>query len=287
MKRKFVFCILAVFLMYGSVFAQNCNEEFLCKDAYELTPSYSRFLSKVTGNKFLSEQIAQIIIKNNLKKIADGNFDIKTEFFSARDMKAGRFKSLEIKGKNININGMYLTALNLKTICDFNYLYIDKDWNMTVIEDLPMTFDFTITQDDLDKTVLSESYIKMLNDINRHMGVFFTVQSNSFKIKNEKLYCTMKIVLPFVRKPQEIVFYSGLKVQDGQIKFTDARILNKSFSLNAKKLLNILNYINPLDFSVIIQENKNVKINVKNIYIQNNEIKSDGTIVLLKDLIDE
>ena len=286
MKRIIILFVVLGFLMNCAGFAQNCGEEFECGDAYGLTPAYSRFFSKVTGNKFIAEQIARIIIRNNLKKIADGDFDIKSEFFSARDMKAGRFKSFKINGKNINISGMYLTSLNLETICDFNYLYIDKDWKITIIEDLPMTFDFTVSQDDLNKTVQSENYIKLLNDINQFTGGLFFVKSNSFKIKNDKIYCVMKITLPFVHSTQEIVFYSGLKVQNGQIKLANAHIMNKNFMLNAEKFSDILNYINPLDFSVKLQENKNVKINVKNIYIENDLIKSDGTIVLLKDLIE-
>ncbi len=280
--------LLICLLFFNTVQASsNCYEEFKCPEETGLTSSYSRFFSNLTGNKFLAEKIAQAIIKKNIKKTAQGDFSVKIKSYSATDMKAGRFKSFELNGKDVNFEGIYLSEFNLKTICDFNYINLDKDWNMTVVNNLPMTFDLTITDADLNKTMSTEEYTRVLNDINMLGSGLFTIESSELRIKNDKIYYILKYAIPFVRKPQEVVISAGLTVKNGDIQFADARILNKDFKLKAEKLSSVLNYINPLDFSVKILENKDARLNIKDVSIADNKITVDGTVILLKDIIKE
>ncbi len=284
---KKIFILLFLLAISIPAIAGNCNEEFKCPVENSLTPGYSRFLSSVTGNKFLAEKIAQAIIKKNIKKNAQGNFCVKLKSYSARDMKAGRFKSFELKGHDVNFEGIYVSEFDLKTICDFNYINLDKDWNMTVVDDVPMSFNFMITDEDLNKTMASAGYLKVLQDINLLGCGFITIQSTDLRIKDNKIYYILKFAIPFVRKPQEVVIKAGLEVKNGDIKFADVQILNEDFILKSDKLSSILNYINPLDFSVKILENKDAKLKIKNVSITNNKILVDGTVVLLKDIIKE
>ena len=50
-----------------------------------------------------------------------------------------------------------------------------------------------------------------------------------------------------------------------------------------KKIDFILNYLNPLDFSVNILDNKDAKVSVENVDIRNNAIVADGVVVIPKD----
>ena len=282
--------LLVIFAMLGlvfgnSVFATTCADNFECKEPYDLTPGYSRFFSKITGNKFLTEKIAQSVIRKNIKKSAQGDFSVKLKAYSARDMRAGRFQSFALHGKNVTMEDVYLSEFNLKTICDFNYIYLDKDWNMTVMEDMPMTFDIVVTQDDLNKTMQSKNYVRLLNDVNKLGGGFFSINSTSLKIKHDKIYYILKIAIPFVKNTQDVVICAGLKVENGNIKFANAAIMNKDYAVNVDKLTAILNYVNPLDFSVKVLENKDAKVNIKNVSVANNKISVDGTVVLLKEAV--
>ncbi len=274
-------------MMYSNAVwaVKNCGEEFKCQEESGLSPTYSRFFSKITGNNFLAEKIAQAIIRKNIKKNAEGDFSVRLKSYSAKDMKAGRFKSFELRGKDINLDGIYFSSFNMKTICDFNYISLDKDWNMTIVDDVPLRFDITMTQDDLNKTMTSKEYTRLLQDISMLGGGFFTIESTSLKIKNNKIYYILHIAIPFVRGTQEVALSAGLQVLDGDIKFADVELLNKNFILKSDKLSSILNYINPLDFSVEILENKDARLNVKNVLIEDEKILIDGTVVLLKDII--
>ena len=274
-------------LLGSQVWAQSCGQEFVCKEEYNLTPAYSRFFSKITGNKFLAEKIAQSIIRKNIEKNAEGDFSVKLKSYSARDMKAGRFQSFELNGKNVVLEGVYLSTFNLKTICDFNYFHIDKDWNMTVVDDVPMKFEFEVTQDDLNKTMAAPSYTKILNDINEMGKGFFTISSTTLKIRDKNLYYTMRLASPFLQKTQDVVVASGLAVENCEIKFANAQVLNKNFVFNVDKLAKVLNYINPLDFSVKILENKDARLNIKNVSIVDNKIKVDGTMILVKEVVEK
>lgn len=287
--KKFIITFFSLVLLLSSTASgKNCNyDEFKCKEESGLTPSYSRFFSQITGTNFIAERIAQSIIKKNIKKTVGGDFSVRLKSYSTKDMKAGRFKSFEIKGKHINIDSIYLSEFKMRTLCDFNYISLDKDWNMTIVDDVPLIFDITITQDDLNKTMESKEYKRLLSDINLLGAGIFTVESSSMKIKDDKIYYIMNIAIPFVRGTQEVAICAALEAVNGDIKFVDVELLNKNFMLKSHKLSTILNYINPLDFSVKILENKDARLNINNVLIIDNKILVDGSVVLLKDIIRE
>lgn len=49
------------------------------------------------------------------------------------------------------------------------------------------------------------------------------------------------------------------------------------------KLSKLINYINPLDFSAKILENKDAKFNIENVKISDGKIVVDGSMTILKD----
>ena len=58
---------------------------------------------------------------------------------------------------------------------------------------------------------------------------------------------------------------------------------SNSFNLDLKRFDFLMDYLNPLDFSVNIFNDKDAKIYIKNIAIKNNIIVTDGTVVVPKD----
>ena len=53
--------------------------------------------------------------------------------------------------------------------------------------------------------------------------------------------------------------------------------------MDIDKFSSILNYINPLDFSAKILENKDANFSIKNVKITDQKINIDGIITVLKD----
>lgn len=272
-------------LAVQGVQAQDCST-LKCPAPYDLTSGFSRGMSTVTGQKFLSEKIGEKLVKKAIKKnITSGDIKVNLDAYSVRDLKAGRFKSLEINGKNVDIQGVYISSFNTKTLCNFNYIANDKRGNYIVKEDIPASFNAIITEEDLNKTMLSSDYKRMIDDINSIGGNLniFQITSTNIKLKNDKMYYVLKYSMPFVRKTKELVITANLKVENGQIELANTSFLNNSMALDVDKLSKLINYINPLDFSAKILENKDAKFNIETVNISNGKITIDGNMTILKD----
>lgn len=282
--KKIILSFVLLFAVQG-VQAQDCST-LKCPAPYDLTSGFSRGMSTVTGQKFLSEKIGEKLVKKAIKKnITSGDIKVNLDAYSVRDLKAGRFKSLEINGKNVDIQGVYISSFNAKTLCNFNYIANDKRGNYIVKEDIPASFNAIITEEDLNKTMLSSDYKRMIDDINSIGGNLniFQITSTNIKLKNDKMYYVLKYSMPFVRKTKELVITANLKVENGQIELANTNFLNNSMALDVDKLSKLINYINPLDFSAKILENKDAKFNIETVNISNGKITIDGNMTILKD----
>lgn len=282
--KKIILSFVLLLAVQG-VQAQDCST-LKCPAPYDLTSGFSRGMSTVTGQKFLSEKIGEKLVKKAIKKnITSGDIKVNLDAYSVRDLKAGRFKSLEINGKNVDIQGIYISSFNAKTLCNFNYIANDKRGNYIVKEDIPASFNTIITEEDLNKTMLSSDYKRMIDDINSIGGNLniFQITSTNIKLKNDKMYYVLKYSMPFVRKTKELVITANLKVENGQIELANTSFLNNSMALDVDKLSKLINYINPLDFSAKILENKDAKFNIETVNISNGKITIDGNMTILKD----
>lgn len=282
--KKIILSFVLLLAVQG-VQAQDCST-LKCPAPYDLTSGFSRGMSTVTGQKFLSEKIGEKLVKKAIKKnITSGDIKVNLNAYSVRDLKAGRFKSLEINGKNVDIQGVYISSFNAKTLCNFNYIANDKRGNYIVKEDIPASFNAIITEEDLNKTMLSSDYKRMIDDINSIGGNLniFQITSTNIKLKNDKMYYVLKYSMPFVRKTKELVITANLKVENGQIELANTSFLNNNMALDVDKLSKLINYINPLDFSAKILENKDAKFNIETVNISNGKITIDGNMTILKD----
>lgn len=282
--KKIILSFVLLLAVQG-VQAQDCST-LKCPAPYDLTSGFSRGMSTVTGQKFLSEKIGEKLVKKAItKNITSGDIKVNLDAYSVRDLKAGRFKSLEINGKNVDIQGVYISSFNAKTLCNFNYIANDKRGNYIVKEDIPASFNAIITEEDLNKTMLSSDYKRMIDDINSIGGNLniFQITSTNIKLKNDKMYYVLKYSMPFVRKTKELVITANLKVENGQIELANTSFLNNSMALDVDKLSKLINYINPLDFSAKILENKDAKFNIETVNISNGKITIDGNMTILKD----
>ena len=282
--KKIVLGFVLLLAVQGAQ-AQDCST-LKCPAPYDLTSGFSRGMSTVTGQKFLSEKIGEKLVKKAIKKnIVSGDIKADLDAYSVRDLKAGRFKSLEVSGKNVDIQGIYVSSFNAKTLCNFNYIANDKRGNYIVKEDIPVAFNAVVTEEDLNKTMNSSDYKRMIDDINSIGGNFniFQITSTNIKLKNNKMYYVLKYSMPFVRKTKELVISADLNVENGQIVLANTTFLNNSMSLDVDKLSKLINYINPLDFSAKILENKDAKFNIENVKISDGKIVVDGSMTILKD----
>lgn len=262
-----------------------CDYSTMCPaQPYDLSSKGCQITSTITGMTFLAEKIAQSIIRGELKKATKEKFKVEIKSYSASDLAHGRFKSLKISGKNLEIDDAYLTSLEAKTACDFNYIELDKN-SIKFKENMIMDFAIEISNTDLKKTVKSTGYLDMLNKIQLSgMGItFFKLEGADVQIKNDKLYFTINVTSPMSTKAIPIVVRSDVKVEDGNIVLTKLDLVNIYTVLDLSKVTYLLNILNPLTFSTDILNNKNSKMSIQNVNIVGDKIIVKGNIFIPKN----
>jgi len=264
----------------------NASNDYsgMCSDAYDVSSTCCQVTSKYSGMTFLTEQIVQMAIRRELKKATKEKFKVEMKSFSAKDLAQGRFKSLKISGKNLDIDGFYITALEAKTLCPFNYIELVKG-GIKFKENMVMSFSTVISDTDLRKTVHSAGYLDKVNKISLSaLGItFFKLSGADVEIKNNKLYFTVKVTSPLSSSPVPIVVRSDLKVEDGNIVLTKIDLVNLFTVIDASRITYLLNALNPLTFSTEILNNKASKINVKNVDIIGDRIIIKGNVIMPKN----
>lgn len=281
---KKIILLLGMLLVANTASFAAC--EYECVAPYNMNSKFRTFMSSVSGMNFTSEKAAQSILRKEISKAAPSeNLKVKLESYSSKDLKNGIFKSLSVNGQNVNINGIYLSYLNMNTLCDFNYIKQSNN-DVVFMEDFPMSFDIKVTAADINKTMQSDRYQKVINDLNKlgnSYGAGLKISSTKVAIKANKFYYVVGLSIPFIRTEQKLVINSDLRVRKGKIDFANTKLVSDSFSLDLKKVDFILNYLNPLDFTVNILDNKDARVTVNNVDIKNNVVVTDGVVVIPKD----
>lgn len=263
----------------------SCNYESFCAPhAYDLSSQKGQLISMRLGATSLSEKIAQFRIEKALKKITKQKFDVSVKSYSIQDLLQGRFKSITISGKNLNFNGVYLTSLKLKTLCDFNYVQFDEN-PMKFKENMIIGFSTVISDEDLRKTMKSSGYLDKLNCVNvQGCGItFFKLSGAGVDIKNNKLWFKVRVTSQLLlEKPLDVQMSTDLNAKNGRIVLTKIDLKNVVKNVDLSKVANQLNSINPLTFSLEILENKNSKMCINNVKIVGNKILINGNIFISK-----
>lgn len=283
MKKMLLILSLMVFCS-SQAFAM-CDYSAMCQPkAYDMSSRGLQITSKITGMTFLTEKIAQMIIKSQIKKATKENFKVEMKSYSAQDLLDGRFKSLKISGKNLQIEDAYLTSFEAKTLCNFNYIEMVNN-SIKFKENMVMGFSIEISDTDLRKTMKSSGYLEKLNKINLSgMGMtFFKLSGADVQVKNNKLYFTIKVSTPLSAKPIPIVVSADLKVEEGNIVMTKVSFVNLYTIIDLSKITYLLNALNPLTFSTDILNNKSSKMSIQKVDIIGDRIFINGTIFIPKN----
>lgn len=288
--KKLLISVITIMIFGLSANAQCSYTDFQCPQNYKTSSGFSKFMGSVTGANFIARKAGESIIKKSIKNDAEGDFDVNLESFSAADLAAGRFKSLSITGKNIVSDDVYLSYLNLKTICDYNYIVLDKKNNTaTFKEDFGMTFGAVMTESDINNSMQNKEYKYLIDEINS-LGKsisLFNIQSAKVKIKNNKFMYVIKIAFPMFGMSKSVVITSDINVHNGRIIFTQTNVMNDYVKMDLSKITYLLNYLNPLNFSLRILENKDADMQIQEAVIKNDKIYVNGIITVDKDVVTE
>ena len=275
--RLFIVSLLMIFLLTECSFAQ---EIYCCSVPDKLANPVLRGITNVIGLNLCAKKTAKVIIKKVLKRNADGEYDVKIDSFSAMDLKKGKFKSIQINGKNIASHGVYISSITMKSLCNYNYVEYNK--NPVIFHtDLPLAFSAMVSEDDLNKSLINLGYIKKIMDLDFGGISLFCINNVEFKLKHNKIYLIVQVRSPLLMGERLIKFsFSGkLNVENGKIVLENLASENLR-NINLGKFLDMLNEMNPFDMPLQIFKGNESTLCINNVRIIDNKICIDGIIVI-------
>lgn len=141
--------IAILFLLSSFVFANSYNK--YCA-ANSPSKTISGNIMSLSGFNSLSRNLIENVLEKEIKKETNSKFDIKIKNFYGTNILEGEFKSLQANAKKYEHKGIYLTDINVKTICPYNHIFYE-DNNLYFKENMVLKFSAKLTQSDIEKTL--------------------------------------------------------------------------------------------------------------------------------------
>ena len=229
----------------------------------------------------IAESFAERTIKSSLQKETGGKYKVKFEGYSLASMKKGIFKDLEITGENVTAEGIPIPYVHLKSLTDYNYVDYTAD-PITFKSDMKFEYDMLLSAESMNTALKHSNYNAVLENINKLAYPMFVVNGVSTKIINNKLYILTEYNFPIAPSAKNKVFVasSDFTVKDGKIRAANVKLDSAYGKISLSKVANLLNLLNPLEFTMEVLESKRCNGNIENVKIVDNKVKIDGNIFI-------
>lgn len=232
----------------------------------------------------LSDNIVEHCIKKALKKETNAKFDVKFSSYTLSSLKKGIFKSIEIEGKNVQVEDITLPYVHLRSITDYNYIdYSDSPIKFK--SDMEYDYNLILSEDSINSALSRKEYTKVLDKVNNIAYPLFVAKSLSTKIMNDRMYLVLTYNFPISpsENDKKFVTSSKFEVVDGKVIAKDVRLDSVYKNLSARKVANLINLLNPLEFMLELIDSKKYKGKIQNVNIVDNIIKVNGRIYIKGD----
>ena len=285
--RRFLVVILFLMIGISPVFAEVYEAKYCALPKEEKTGNtFSKVISAVTGSVFASSKAAELAIQKVIKTQLGSNTNIELYPYTIGSLVQGIFKKMTISAKSLNLGGIYVSNFDAKTVCEYNHIWV-KDSNLLFKENFVMSFSGKISKDDLEKTMSTAQYLKMVDSARVTLlgQVLFKLSLMKISIVNNRLVFVANVMSPVFwgTQTKKITATSGISVVNGKIKYDNIKIQNSNLGKNLKYLLSLVNLVNPFTFEVKLSENTKGYTIIKNVIIENNEMKLDGVLYIPKN----
>ena len=246
----------------------------------------SRLINAITGSTFTSSKAVELAIQKIIKTQLGSNTNIELYPYTLGSLIQGIFKKMTITSKSLNLGGVYVSEFDAQTVCDYNHIWV-KDNGLLFRENFVMSFSGEINSKDLEKTMSTPQYLKMVEaaKITVLGQVLFKFDDMKISISNNRLVFIANVNSPVFwgNETKKINATSGISVEKGKIKYDNIKIQNTNLNKNIQYLLSLVNLVNPFTFEVKLSENTKGYTIIKNVIIKNNTIIIDGVLYIPKN----
>lgn len=286
-KLKLITTLLAFSLITSQTFAQNCAETAasMCPAVPEVNGPVSSTLSRVTGINAIIAATLESQVRRQMNKALTGNFKVNITPFGARSMLQGKFKSISAHSDSAYIDGFYLSNVTAESLCGYNH-FIYKNGEVYTNENFLLGFSADITSADLQKSISTPEYTKLLNSMNVNVGntSLFKIFDPKAEIKYDRLVFSVKVSSPLTfNEPRLVSTSMGLAVENGKFLFTDIKTTPAIASTNLNTILPIINKLNPFVFNAAILNNPQSSIKINDVNIIGDKIVIKGLVIVPKN----
>lgn len=284
--KKFLILIGAILFTSTASFGIDCDSLQCPENPYSGSLSFSN----VTGVNPLAEQIANAIIKKEIKKESKGKYSVKLQSYNINALKQGKFKSLEILGQDVVTEDIYVSSLRFKTLCDYNYIEVNnKENTITFKENFGMSYIMKFSEKDLNRTMEGSKYNELIRKVNSIGNSYklFNIVSNSVKINDNRLFYIIKVAIPLLNTKKDIIVETDFKVRNGELILNNTKLVTENLKFDISKLERLINYLNPLDFSMQIVKNHDSDMAIKEVTIKDNMVNIGGLVTIYKGAVTE
>ena len=281
---KKIFLLTFVFLINHTI--ANAQDYYNLCAIYTPKKNFKGTISSVSGFNLLTKNIIEHQISQRLKKELNADFKIKIDTFYGNNILNGEFKNLSASAKSIVFNNFYISNIKANTICDYNHVeYVDN--KIIFKENMPIKYSSQVTQDDLNKTIESTEYKKIINKMNGndYISSLFNIKASKIEIKDNKInlkyeFLPLSDITKGFMKPINVNLKADIKAKDGKIVLCDVELNSKKQKHLPKYLTTVLN---PLEYDIKVSKNNKGKLTVEKAEIKDNKINIEGYMLIFKD----
>lgn len=276
----FIFTLITMLCATLFAFSNPVQEPNTCPaEPYPLSNCFTRGLQTITGMNFIADHVAESQIKQQLSKIAQGNYNVNLDTYSAMDLAAGKFKGFDIKGKNIVINDTHISSVEASSMCNFVWL----DYKSNPIKPLaPLYVDVkgTITEDDINKTLTSQKFQEEIAKIKFNIGDaeinLVQFQNTKIHIVDDQIYINSDIHFGMMPFTVPLRLATGLKAYKDKIKLTNFHVISGDIG----PIGSVMQMLSPTILNLDNFVKNGATVNIKSLNVSNNKIDIDTTVWL-------
>jgi len=267
------------FILILCIISICCNQALAKVDKY--SADYLKNKKHFSILNPFAENIAEKYIKKSIKKDTGKNFRVKFEGYTLESMKEGIFKTLELTGKDFEIDEIPVVYLKLRNISDYNWIDYKQDpavfkTNMTY------AYEIHLNEESISKALDKKDYQKTLQKVNNLAYPLFSLRDVNTRIRNNKLYIIMDYNLPLAgnNKIRTFMASTSFNVEDGKLKAKNVGIDKSYGNLPIDKVANLINLLDPLSFTLNVMNEKKCNTKIENVKIEDNIIQINGRIFI-------
>jgi len=275
--KKFFGLFILLFILCQNVLASE-----LCPTNYELTSGWKKFSSNISGSNFFHKTILEQALEKQLAKNFYGKFNVEIDSFSTPDLKNGKFKSINAIGEDVLIDKLSFSKITISSLCNYNQINKTQNNSYQFTENFPANASIEINNNDLEKITQTTDFKRTLNELNNTLRGFLKIENITFTLNDNKLWYIINYGTPFTPKKYTIKIGTSIHLNGNNITISNSETSAQPTILSILNLTNTLNFINPLDFSTKILENKVVDSRINEVYIQDDKIILNALVIIRK-----